>query len=171
MNTLRTLLFSTALTVAVSLSAAETGFALGSVSLGYMSQDEFAERVSVEEVSGYINRLKAKCVDLYVRDEKVRQFYVVVVVHSGHSHVWIADVNGATVVGEEEKAKKLQEVTLPALKKSSIAFALDARVAGGKPDQEGGFVVVPMEWKEAISKSKPPGPLRFDDVIRLVCDK
>jgi hypothetical protein len=169
MKTLRLLFLGACIALSSGLFASESGFALGSVNLGYMSQNEFAERVSVDEVSGYINRLRAKCTELYAGDIAPRQFYAVVVVHSGHSHVWIVDASGAKIAGAEEKEKKLQEVPIPAVPKFPIAFALDARIAGGKPEKEGGAPPVPAKWREAISKSKPSGPLRFDDVIRLVC--
>jgi hypothetical protein len=171
MKPLRLIFLGAFIALSSGLFASESGFTLGSVNLGYMSQNEFAERVSVDEVSGYINRLKAKCTELYAGDVAPRQFYAVVVVHSGHSHVWIVDANGAEIAGAEEKEKKLQEIPIPSVRQLPIAFALDARIAGGKPEKEGGAPPVPAAWRKAISKSKPNGPLRFDDVIRLVCAK
>ncbi|MFT3867915.1 MAG: hypothetical protein QM715_05395 [Nibricoccus sp.] len=149
------------------------GFGIGSINLGYMSQDEFAQRVSTDEIVAYIDRVKIKCGSIFAEDKDPKQFYIILVVHSGHSHVWVVDANGKAVPGLKDLEQQLQKLTLPRLKSGPLAFAIDARIAGGKPAEgrKNSAPVVPDEWRKALQNNKAAESMHFDDVIRLVCDK
>lgn len=148
-----------------------TGFELASVIL-YNRESELADRVSVGELSGYINRLKAKFGKLYAGDQRSRNFLAVFCVQPDRAHVWFTDRNGTEVHEPPDVSKQLVKVPPPQLKKPApVVFALDVQIAGGGggSNQRVGQPITPVAWKEAIARAGEKEPLRIDDLMRLVC--
>ena len=176
MKTLGLLSFALLVCVSeVARAATAPGFELAGVNTSYLSPSELAQRISAEELNGYINRLKAACADFYSAAAVPDDIdIVVIVVAGGHPHFWF---NSTTHSGTFERfhrlIEKLQAVPAPLLKRGPIGFAMTGRIAGGTSARkvQNNAPLFPKEWKDFLAKGSKDGLLDFDEVVKLVCPK
>jgi hypothetical protein len=176
MKTLRWLSFALLVCVSTGTQAATaTGFELAGVNSSYLSPSELAQRIPAEELNGYIDRLKAVCVDFYAAATVPDDIdIVVIVVAGGHSHFWFISGRGSDTVARVHRLiERLQAVPAPMLKRGPIGFAMTGRIAGGTSTRkvQNSAPLFPKEWKDFLAKSSKDGLLDFDEVVKLVCPK
>jgi hypothetical protein len=137
------------------------GFAMAEIHLGYLSQQAFAERVSVRDLADYTKRLQAVCSQFFAQTTIPEDLSIVVAVKPGkRSKVWF--VSSRAPVSSERRddlRAELEAVLPPVVHGGPIAFAIVGRIAGGqtKGETKAGPPPVPKEWRDAPSIE--PGPL------------
>ena len=91
MKTLRWLSLALSACVSAARAASAPGFVLAGVNTSYLSPSELAQRISTADLSAYINRLQAACVDFYASAATPDDIdIVVIVVAGGHPHFWFS---------------------------------------------------------------------------------
>ena len=176
MKTLRWLSFALMVYVSAATQAAPApAFELAGVNYSYLSPSELAQRISKEELNGYINRLKAVCADFFAAATVPDDIdIVVIIVAGGHPHFWfISTRHSGTFERVHQLIEKLQAVPAPVLKRGPIGFAMNGRIAGGTSTRkvQASAPLFPKEWKDFLSKGSKDGLLDFDEVVKLVCPK
>lgn len=152
-----------------TVSGARVDF--GTVNLGYQKQDAFCPaRVSVDEISSYVARLRAVCMEQFAKAESSNAFDVVVLVHREHAHVWLLAPKSGDIAQSQVLQEALRRVVLPRLNQGPIAFSIEVRI-GGEVVKRIPFSPppVPKEWTDVLSKSKLSQPIAFDDFVQELC--
>jgi hypothetical protein len=137
------------------------GFATASVHIGYLSQQAFAERVSVRDLADYTKRLQAVCSQFFAQTTIPEDLSIVVAVKPGkRSKVWFVSSRApASSERRDDLRAELEAVLPPFVHGGPIAFAIVGRIAGGqiKGETKASPPPVPNEWRDALSIE--PGPL------------
>lgn len=150
---------------------AATGFESDNTVL-YQPEPVLRERLpSREPLYGYIEELRAVCRAFFAAADRPETFDIVVAIKSGkQSRVWFASSTRGTGDAElDSLRRKLEAVTPPDVHQGPVAFAISARIAGGKvPEADGSFQSpVPTEWQEAADQQTEALVIP-DDILRLV---
>jgi hypothetical protein len=146
-------------------------FETANINIGYLSQESFGERMTVQPLADYIKRLQGICTDFFVQAATQEDLDIVVAVKPGQlSRVWF--VSSRTPAANEKRDQlrtKLEAIPPPATKGGPIAFAIRGRIARGSGKDPGppGPPPTPKEWQDLLSKQKSES-LSFDGLMRLV---
>src|SRR5579862_1620198 len=134
------------------------GFKTASLNIGYMSQRELGERVTVDDLAAYVKKLEAVCTKYFAGTTARENLDIVVVARpDGKSRVWFVSSRGAAAEKKRDTLRaRLESVPAPKVSGGAIAFDIQGQIAGGdsKPAQEPGPPPIPAEWKQALSKQK-----------------
>jgi len=140
------------------------------INIGYLSQDEFGQRIAVGDLADYIKRLEAVCKAFFPQSSVPEDLDLIVVVKpAGRSRVWF--VSSGTAEGGDQREplrKALEGVSAPVTKGGPVGFDIQASIAGGTGNRSdvSGPPPLPKDWSDELSKHT--GTVHFDDVVGLV---